>query len=57
MSKIPKFKQRETRIIKGSKEGNRFLKTMVMTSWLTSTIVDIWKKEKSVKNVTKSKVK
>ena len=41
MSKIPKFKQRETRIIKGSKEGNRFLKTMVMTSWLTSTIVDI----------------
>ena len=32
----------------GSKEGRRFLKTMVMTSWLTSTIVDIWKKEKSV---------
>ena len=41
MSKIPKFKQRETRIIKGSKEGKRFLKTMVMISWLTSTIVDI----------------
>ena len=57
MSKIPKFKQRETRIIKGSKEGKRFLKTMVMISWLTSTIVDIWKKEKRVKNVTKSKVK
>lgn len=57
MSKIPKFKQRETRIIKGSKEGKRFLKAMVMISWLTSTIVDIWKKEKRVKNVTKSKVK
>ena len=31
----------ETRIMNGSKEGRRFLKTMVMTSWLTSTIVDI----------------
>ena len=39
--KIPRFKQSETRIINGSKEGRRFLKTIVMTSWLTSTIVDI----------------
>ena len=37
----------KTRIMNGSKEGRRFLKTMVMTSWLTSTIVDIMKKEKS----------
>ena len=41
ISKIPRFKQSETRIMNGSKEGRRFLKTMVMTSWLTSTIVDI----------------
>ena len=53
----PKDKHKDIKIIKGSKEGRRLLKTIEITSFDILTILNILKKENIVVNKTRKRVK